>query len=108
MAKAKKRLALVTGGTRGIGAAISIAFKEAGYDVAANYAHNDKAANAFQKKHDIPVYSWDVSHHDECEKGIGQVVTDFGRPDRNLSKQCRYHTRRRRTQNGLHPMGRSH
>ncbi|NNC01039.1 SDR family NAD(P)-dependent oxidoreductase, partial [Corallococcus exiguus] len=55
------RVALVTGGTRGIGAAVSQALKNAGYTVAANYAGNDEAAKAFKDKTSIPVYKFDVS-----------------------------------------------
>ena len=55
------RVALVTGGTRGIGAAISKALKAAGYKVAANYAGNDEAAQKFKAETGIPVYKWDVS-----------------------------------------------
>ena len=55
------RVAVVTGGTRGIGAAISKALKAAGYKVAANYAGNDEAAQKFKAETGIPVYKWDVS-----------------------------------------------
>ena len=72
------RVALVTGGTRGIGAAISIALKQAGYAVAASYAGNDEAANAFKAEHDIPVHKWDVGDFDDCVKGIASVVGDLG------------------------------
>ena len=67
------RVALVTGGSRGIGAAISIALKAAGYTVAANYAGNDEAANAFKAETGIPVYKWDVSSYEACVEGIGKV-----------------------------------
>ncbi|NQU59632.1 MAG: acetoacetyl-CoA reductase [Rhodospirillales bacterium] len=72
------RVALVTGGTRGIGAAVSKALKEAGYKVAANYAGNDDAANAFKGETGIAVYKWDVSDFDACQKGIEQVTADLG------------------------------
>ena len=72
------RVALVTGGTRGIGAAVSKALKEAGYKVAANYAGNDDAANAFKSETGISVYKWDVSDFDACQKGIEQVTADLG------------------------------
>ena len=72
------RVALVTGGTRGIGAAISIALKQAGYAVAASYAGNDEAADAFKAEHDIPVHKWDVGDFDDCAKGIASVVGDLG------------------------------
>src|ERR1022692_516598 len=64
------RIALVTGGTRGIGAAISRALKTAGYKVAASYAGNDAAADKFKAETGIPVYKWDVSSFDACAAGI--------------------------------------
>ena len=75
------RVALVTGGTRGIGAAISSALKDAGYSVAANYAGNDEAANAFKSETGIPVYKWSVADYDACAAGIGQVEGDLGPVD---------------------------
>ncbi len=72
------RVALVTGGTRGIGAAISIALKNAGYRVAANYAGNDEKARAFQAETGIKVYKWDVSSYQACAEGIGRVEADLG------------------------------
>ncbi|SOC37892.1 3-oxoacyl-[acyl-carrier-protein] reductase /acetoacetyl-CoA reductase [Rhizobium subbaraonis] len=75
------RVALVTGGTRGIGAAISIALKQAGYTVAANYAGNDEAANAFKAETGIPVYKWDVSSYEACAAGIANVEADLGPVD---------------------------
>ena len=72
------RVALVTGGTRGIGHAISVALKAAGYRVAANYAGNDAAAQQFQAETGIPVYKWDVGNYEACEQGIAQVVKDLG------------------------------
>lgn len=72
------RLALVTGGTRGIGAFISRALKDAGYQVAANYAHNDAAANSFAKETGIRVYKWDVAVLNECSQGIKKIKADFG------------------------------
>jgi acetoacetyl-CoA reductase len=74
------RIALVTGGTRGIGAAISIALKNAGYRVAANYASRDDAANAFKKEHDIAVYKWDIANDKACEEGVKKVEADMGGP----------------------------
>ena len=71
-------VALVTGGTRGIGAAISIALDQAGYRVAATYAGNDAAADAFKAEHGIPVYKWDVGDFDACARGIAAVVSDLG------------------------------
>lgn len=72
------RVALVTGGTRGIGAAISVALKQAGYKVAATYAGNDEAANAFKAETGITVYKWDVSSYDACAEGIAKVESDLG------------------------------
>jgi len=72
------RVALVTGGTRGIGAAISKALKAAGYKVAANYGGNDEAAQKFKAETGIPVYKWDVSSFDACAAGIKQVEADLG------------------------------
>jgi acetoacetyl-CoA reductase len=72
------RVALVTGGTRGIGAAISKALKAAGYNVAASYAGNDAAAGAFKAETGIPVYKWDVASFDACAEGIKKVEADLG------------------------------
>ena len=72
------RVAVVTGGSRGIGAAISKALKAAGYKVAATYAGNDEAANAFKKESGIPVYKWDVSNTEACAAGLKQVEADLG------------------------------
>ena len=66
------RVAVVTGGTRGIGEAISVALKNAGYKVAANYAGNDERAKAFTDKTGIAAFKWDVSSFDECAGGHGQ------------------------------------
>jgi acetoacetyl-CoA reductase len=72
------RLALVTGGTRGIGAAISLRLKNAGYRVVATYAGNDEAAMAFKKEHGIAVYKFDVSDFDACAAAIKQITGDLG------------------------------
>ena len=72
------RVALVTGGTRGIGAAISVALKAAGYKVAASYAGNDEAAQKFKTETGIPVYKWDVGDFDACAAGIKQVEAEVG------------------------------
>src|SRR2546428_618874 len=64
------RVAVVTGGTRGIGAAISKALKSAGYKVGANYAGNDEAAQKFKAETGINVYKWDVSSYDACVAGL--------------------------------------
>jgi len=75
------RVAVVTGGTRGIGEAISKTLKAAGYDVAADYAGNDEAATRFKTETGIPVYKWDVSSYDACAAGIAQVEKDLGPVD---------------------------
>ncbi|RWI72163.1 acetoacetyl-CoA reductase [Mesorhizobium sp.] len=75
------RTALVTGGSRGIGAAISAALKQAGYKVAANYAGNDEAAAKFKEETGIPVYKWSVADYDACVEGIRQVEADLGSVD---------------------------
>ena len=72
------RVALVTGGTRGIGAAISKALQAAGYRVAANYAGNDEAAAKFKAATGIPVYRWDVSDTEACAAGVARVTADIG------------------------------
>jgi acetoacetyl-CoA reductase len=72
------RVALVTGGTRGIGEAISVALQKAGYRVAANYGGNDEAANAFRQQTEIPVYRWDVSDFDATKAGVAAVERDLG------------------------------
>jgi acetoacetyl-CoA reductase len=72
------RVALVTGGSRGIGAAIAVALKAAGYKVAANYAGNDEAAAKFKAETGIPVYKWSVADYDACAAGIKQVEADLG------------------------------
>jgi acetoacetyl-CoA reductase len=71
-------VALVTGGTRGIGAAISAALKEAGYQVAAVYHGNDEAAAAFKDETGIAVYKWDVGDFEACQAGVARVETDLG------------------------------
>ena len=72
------RVALVTGGTRGIGGAISKALKAAGYNVAASYAGNDAAAETFKAETGIPVYNWDVASFEACADGIKQVEAGLG------------------------------
>jgi acetoacetyl-CoA reductase len=72
------RVALVTGGSRGIGAAIAVALKAAGYDVAASYAGNDEAATAFTAETGIKTYKWNVADYEESKAGIAQVEADLG------------------------------
>ena len=72
------RTAIVTGGSRGIGAAISVGLKKAGYNVAANYAGNDEAAQKFKAETGIPVFKWSVADYDACVEGLKQVEADLG------------------------------
>src|SRR5215472_10081495 len=72
------RVALVTGGTRGIGAAISRMLKLRGYNVAANYAGNDVAAKAFKEETGIPVYKFDVSDFEAVKSAVAQIEKDLG------------------------------
>ena len=72
------RVALVSGGSRGIGAAISVALKAAGYTVAANFAGNETAAAKFTAETGIPTYKWDVSDYAACAAGIAKVEADLG------------------------------
>jgi acetoacetyl-CoA reductase len=72
------RVALVTGGTRGIGAAISKALKAAGYTVAASYAGNDEAAAKFKAETGIPVFKWDVCSFEACTDGVKKVEAEVG------------------------------
>ena len=72
------RVAVVSGGSRGIGAAISKALQAAGYKVAANYAGNDAVAAKFKEETGIPVYKWDVSSFKDCAEGLKKVGEDLG------------------------------
>lgn len=72
------KVALVTGGTRGIGAAISIALKNAGYTVAANYGGNDEAAAKFTAETGIAAYKWSVADYDACAAGIQKIEDELG------------------------------
>jgi acetoacetyl-CoA reductase len=72
------RVALVTGGTRGIGAAVAKGLKKAGFNVAANYHGNDDAAKAFKKETKIPVFKWDVTDYLACEQGVINVENEVG------------------------------
>ncbi|PVX28132.1 acetoacetyl-CoA reductase [Sphingomonas pokkalii] len=75
------RVAIVTGGTRGIGEAISLALKDAGVTVAANYAGNDEKAAAFTERTGIKAYKWDVGDFDACAEGVKKVEADLGPVD---------------------------
>ena len=86
------RIALVTGGSRGIGAAISTALQAAGYTVAATYAGNDEKAAAFTAETGIKTYKWDVSDYDACAAGIAAVEADLGL-GRYFGQQCGHHPR---------------
>src|SRR3954471_2605784 len=72
------RVAIVTGGTRGIGEAISIALKDSGMQVAANYAGNDERARAFTEGTGIKAFKWDVAEYDACQDGVRQVESELG------------------------------
>ena len=75
------RVAIVTGGTRGIGAAISTTLKAAGYTVAANFGGNEEAAAKFTNETGIATYKWDVGDFDACVEGVARVVSDLGPVD---------------------------
>jgi acetoacetyl-CoA reductase len=75
------RVAIVTGGTRGIGEAISLALKEMGITVAANYAGNDERARGFTERTGIAAYKWDVADHEACRAGCEQVARELGPVD---------------------------
>jgi acetoacetyl-CoA reductase len=72
------RVAVVTGGTRGIGKAISLALHEAGYKVVANYTGNDEKARAFEQESHVPTRKWDVSNFDACMEAVAKIVAEFG------------------------------
>jgi len=72
------RVALITGGTRGIGAAISIKLKKAGYKVAAVYAGNEEAAAKFSSENKIDVFKWSIGNYEECVAGIKTVESKLG------------------------------
>src|SRR4029453_19428814 len=75
------RVAIVTGGTRGIGEAISVALKDMGMKVAANYAGNDERAKAFTERTGIAAYKWDVADFDACREGVARVEAELGPVD---------------------------
>ncbi|MET0307773.1 MAG: acetoacetyl-CoA reductase [Sphingomonas sp.] len=75
------RVAIVTGGTRGIGEAISLALKDHGVTVAANYAGNEEKAKAFTERTGIASYKWDVGDYDACHAGVSQVEAELGPVD---------------------------
>ncbi len=75
------RVAIVTGGTRGIGEAISVALKNAGMKVAANYAGNEASAKAFTDRTGIPSYKWNVADFDACQAGVAKIVAEIGPVD---------------------------
>jgi acetoacetyl-CoA reductase len=72
------KVAIVTGGTRGIGRAISIELKDRGYTVAANYGGNDEAAHKYREETGIPVFKWDVGDYEACAAGVKQVEEQLG------------------------------
>ncbi len=75
------KVAVVTGGTRGIGAIVAAELKQSGYKVAATYAGNDDAAKNFSSKYSIPVYRFDVGMFEQCEANIKQIEADLGPVD---------------------------
>ncbi|MBU0726526.1 MAG: acetoacetyl-CoA reductase [Alphaproteobacteria bacterium] len=75
------RVAIVTGGTRGIGKAICIALKDKGYKVAANYGGNDERAKQFTDETGIPAYKFDVSDFQACQEGVARITADLGPVD---------------------------
>jgi acetoacetyl-CoA reductase len=72
------KVAIVTGGSRGIGEAICLALKEQGVSVAANFAGNEQKASEFTQRTGIPAYKWDVSDHESCLAGCEKVAADLG------------------------------
>lgn len=76
----KNRIALVTGGTRGIGRAICVALKDAGYQVVANYASRDEIAQEFTKDTGIPAYKWDIADFAACKEAVDKITKELGAP----------------------------
>jgi acetoacetyl-CoA reductase len=79
MEKFMSRLALVTGGTTGIGAAICKLLKKLGYTIASNYVHNDAVANKFTTETDIKTFKWDVSNYKSCVSNVSKIEKFFGK-----------------------------
>src|SRR6201995_2761999 len=75
------RIALVTGGTRGIGKAISLKLRDSGYGVVAGYGRNDGAAREFSESTGIPAYRWDVGDHQACNDAVGMIEREIGPVD---------------------------
>jgi len=75
------RVAIVTGGTRGIGEAVSIALKRADYKVAANFCGNEERAKEFSARTGIAAYKWDVSNFEDCATGVAKVTAELGPVD---------------------------
>jgi acetoacetyl-CoA reductase len=75
------RIAVVTGGTRGIGKAISLMLRDSGYGVVAGYGKNDSAAREFSETTGIPAYRWNVGDHQECHEAVGMIEREFGPVD---------------------------
>lgn len=75
------RIALVTGGTRGLGQAVSLALQQAGHTVAAVYHSHDEEARAFSEQSGIPVFQWDVADYAACQDGVARVTHELGAPD---------------------------
>ncbi|UIJ45194.1 acetoacetyl-CoA reductase [Sphingomonas cannabina] len=75
------RVAIVTGGTRGIGEAISIALKDQGMTVAANYAGNEQRAREFSDRTGIAAFKWDVADHEACQEGVKRIEAELGPVD---------------------------
>jgi len=100
------RVALVTGGTRGIGAAIAMKLKEDGCTVAATFAGNEEKAAAFTAETGIKTYKWNVADYDACTAGIAQIVEDLGPVD-ILVNNAGHQSRRHRLHQGAGPRRRA-
>ena len=102
------RVAIVTGGTRGIGRAIAVALHQAGYKVAANYAGNAKAAAKFTTETGIASFRFDVADFKSCEAGVKQIEAKLGGPARDPGQQRRHHPRRGAASHDARAMERGH